>query len=57
MFMFRVATICSDNTGSIPIIFPDGEVSGITDKTVVDIHCDCLKVTTVHNFTNFLWYF
>ncbi|KAK1394600.1 hypothetical protein POM88_013656 [Heracleum sosnowskyi] len=39
---FRVCTICSDNTGSIQIIFPDSAGSRITDTTVVDIHSECL---------------
>ncbi|KAL8118066.1 hypothetical protein AgCh_015825 [Apium graveolens] len=34
---FRLCTLCSDNTRTIAIIFPDSEVSRIADTTVMDI--------------------
>ncbi|KAL1832806.1 hypothetical protein ACET3Z_002457 [Daucus carota] len=38
---FRVCTFCSDDTGSLPIIFPDHEITRMLDKTVIDLHAEC----------------
>ncbi|KAK1370117.1 hypothetical protein POM88_036209 [Heracleum sosnowskyi] len=34
---FRVCTICADETGVLPIIFPDDEIKRITGKDVYDL--------------------
>ncbi|KAK1352146.1 hypothetical protein POM88_053650 [Heracleum sosnowskyi] len=51
---FRVCTLCSDNTGSIAIIFPASEVSRITDTAVVDIHSECLTEKDEDKFPDVL---
>ncbi|KAK1380987.1 hypothetical protein POM88_027731 [Heracleum sosnowskyi] len=51
---FRLCTICSDQTGSMVVIFPNSEVTRFIDKTVVDIHFDCLKEEDEENFPEIL---
>ncbi|WOG87093.1 hypothetical protein DCAR_0206315 [Daucus carota subsp. sativus] len=40
---FRICTLCSDNTGSIAIIFHDDEVCRILEKTVFDIEAEAIQ--------------
>lgn len=35
---FHLQTLCSDITASVTIIFPDSEVSRISEKTVEDLY-------------------
>ncbi|KAK1376255.1 DUF223 domain-containing protein [Heracleum sosnowskyi] len=51
---FRLCTICSDETGSMVVIFPDSEVTRFIEKTVVDIHSECLKEEDEENFPKIL---
>ncbi|KAK1351972.1 DUF223 domain-containing protein [Heracleum sosnowskyi] len=51
---FRLCTICSDQTGSMVVIIPDSEVNRFINKTVVDIHSDCLKEEDEENFPEIL---
>ncbi|KAK1372912.1 hypothetical protein POM88_029105 [Heracleum sosnowskyi] len=51
---FRLCIICSDQTGSMVVIFPDSEVSRFMDKTVVDIQSECLKEEDEENFPEIL---
>lgn len=43
-YRFRLCIFCSDDTGSLAIVFPDDEISRIIDKTVIDLHTDCANV-------------
>ncbi|KAL1815228.1 hypothetical protein ACET3Z_017802 [Daucus carota] len=38
---FRLCIFCSDQTGALPIVFPDCEIQRIIDKTVIDLQADC----------------
>ena len=44
---FRLCTLCSDESGSIAIIFPDHEITKIIDKTVIDLHANCADVCSI----------
>ncbi|KAK1398584.1 hypothetical protein POM88_008447 [Heracleum sosnowskyi] len=37
---FQLYTLCADDTGTIPIIWPDDEICRITGKTVYDVEVD-----------------
>ncbi|KAK1367966.1 DUF223 domain-containing protein [Heracleum sosnowskyi] len=50
----RVYAICSDNTGSMVILFPDSKVTRITDTTIFDIHSDCLEEEDEEKFPQVL---
>ncbi|XP_074342082.1 uncharacterized protein LOC141679488 [Apium graveolens] len=39
---FRLCIFCSDDTGSLAIVFPDDGISRIIDKTVIDLQTDCV---------------
>ncbi|WOG81889.1 hypothetical protein DCAR_0101045 [Daucus carota subsp. sativus] len=47
---FRICTLCSDNTGSIAVIFLDQEVTRIIEKTVFDIEVDAIQENTEGKF-------
>ncbi|KAL1831211.1 hypothetical protein ACET3Z_000862 [Daucus carota] len=47
---FRICTLCSDNTGSIAVIFLDQEVTRIIEKTVFDIEVDAIQENTEEKF-------
>ncbi|KAL1805355.1 hypothetical protein ACET3Z_028423 [Daucus carota] len=38
---FRVCIFCSDQSGTLAIIFQDYEINRIIDKTVIDLQADC----------------
>ncbi|KAK1385226.1 hypothetical protein POM88_022961 [Heracleum sosnowskyi] len=37
---FKLYTLCSDDTGTIPIIWPNDEICHLTGKTVYDVEAD-----------------
>lgn len=37
---FKLYTLCSDETGTIPIIWPNDEICRLIGKTVYDIDAD-----------------
>ncbi|WOH02343.1 hypothetical protein DCAR_0521732 [Daucus carota subsp. sativus] len=37
---FRLYGLCSDETGTVPIVWPDEEISRLTGKTVYDVDAD-----------------
>uniref|UniRef100_A0A161XYQ7 Replication factor A C-terminal domain-containing protein n=1 Tax=Daucus carota subsp. sativus TaxID=79200 RepID=A0A161XYQ7_DAUCS len=47
---FRICTLCSDNTGSVAIIFHDDEVSRILGKTVFDIEAQAIQAKQDDSF-------
>ncbi|WOH14598.1 hypothetical protein DCAR_0934118 [Daucus carota subsp. sativus] len=51
---FRVGTLCSDETGSIAIIFPDNEITRMIDKTVIDLHAECADEAEEEKFPEIL---
>ncbi|KAL1831005.1 hypothetical protein ACET3Z_000656 [Daucus carota] len=51
---FRVGTLCSDETGSITIIFPDNEITRMIDKTVIDMHAECADEAEEEKFPEIL---
>ncbi|WOH11357.1 hypothetical protein DCAR_0830839 [Daucus carota subsp. sativus] len=51
---FRLCTLCSDERGSIAIIFPDHEITKIIDKTVIDLHADCADEAEEDKFPEIL---
>lgn len=40
IYRFRLATICNDSTGILPIIFPDEEIQRILGRNVFEIEND-----------------
>lgn len=38
--MFRLYSLCSDETGTIPIVWPDNEICRLTGKTVYDVESE-----------------
>ncbi|WOH00678.1 hypothetical protein DCAR_0520051 [Daucus carota subsp. sativus] len=54
---FRLCTLCSDETGSIAIIFPDCEITRMIEKTVIDLHADCLEEADEDKFPEMLNWF
>uniref|UniRef100_A0A162AJK2 Replication factor A C-terminal domain-containing protein n=1 Tax=Daucus carota subsp. sativus TaxID=79200 RepID=A0A162AJK2_DAUCS len=51
---FRLCIFCSDDTGSMAIVFPDDEISRIIDKTVIDLQTDCADEKDVDKFPEIL---
>ncbi|KAK1383044.1 hypothetical protein POM88_020779 [Heracleum sosnowskyi] len=51
---FRVCTICSDQTGSVGIFFPDNEVRRVIQKSVFDIHAEYIEEPIEEPFPNIL---
>ncbi|KAL1823423.1 hypothetical protein ACET3Z_010201 [Daucus carota] len=51
---FRLCTLCSDESGSIAIIFPDHEITKIIDKTVIDLHANCADEAEEDKFPEIL---
>ncbi|WOH01103.1 hypothetical protein DCAR_0520484 [Daucus carota subsp. sativus] len=51
---FRLCTLCSDDTGSIAIIFPDQAITTNLDKTVIDLHAECADETEEDKFPEIL---
>ncbi|KAK1353899.1 hypothetical protein POM88_052264 [Heracleum sosnowskyi] len=41
---FRLYSLCSDDTGTIPIVWPDDEICRLTGKTVYDVEAEESKV-------------
>lgn len=40
IYRFKVCIICADETGVLPIIFPDDEIQSITGKDVYEVEND-----------------
>lgn len=53
-YRFRLCIFCSDQTGALPIVFPDCEIQRIIDKTVIDLQADCADVNLIDQLTTFL---
>uniref|UniRef100_A0A165A0B4 Uncharacterized protein n=1 Tax=Daucus carota subsp. sativus TaxID=79200 RepID=A0A165A0B4_DAUCS len=51
---FRLCTLCSDESGSVAIIFPDHEITKLIDKTVIDLHADCSDEAEEEKFPEIL---
>ncbi|KAK1362026.1 hypothetical protein POM88_046500 [Heracleum sosnowskyi] len=41
---FRLYSLCSDDTGTIPIVWPDDEICRLTGKTVYDVEAEEFEV-------------
>ncbi|KAL1818683.1 hypothetical protein ACET3Z_013552 [Daucus carota] len=57
---FCLCTLCSDDSGSVAIVFPDHEITRIIDKTVIDLHAECAddnlkKGSTVYHANEILY--
>ncbi|KAL1804946.1 hypothetical protein ACET3Z_028014 [Daucus carota] len=51
---FRLCTLCSDDSGSVAIVFPDHEITRIIDKTVIDLHAECADEAEEEKFPEIL---
>lgn len=47
-------TLCSDETGTIPVVWPDDEICRITGKTVYDVEVDDPEVEKDQQFPKML---
>lgn len=44
LIRFRICTICSDETGFIPVVFPDEEIQRLIGKDVYEVENDNCEV-------------
>lgn len=56
IFRFRLYGLCSDETGTIPIVWPDDEICRLTGSTVydVDAHEDDVRLICYYGITNYI---